>query len=189
MKSFYLKLRGQNTINIITLIAGICLALFPGFFVKTVCYILGVLAVCYSIYKFIRIYKYPSSALGLITPLILFFLGTNLIYRHDRVMSILPFSIGIYLMVGGINGLMKAHEIIGSFSKSNIKYYLPSGISLILGFILLFFPFGSTLLVLRVVGGALIYSALQGFITSHFDKNTQNNNGPIHADFEDKSEK
>ncbi len=188
MKGFYLRIRGQNTINIITLIAGICLAVFPGLFVKTVCYILGALAVCYAIYRFIKIYKSASFAFGMITPFIIFFLGLTLIYNHDGVMSILPITIGVYLMVGGISGLMKVHESIGAFSKNMIKYYLPSAISLIIGLILLFFPFGSTLLVLRVVGAALIYSALQNFFTGGFTKKPHRDNGPIEGKFEDKSD-
>ncbi len=188
MKGFYLKLKGQNTINIITLIAGICLAVFPGLFVKTVCYILGALAVCYAIYKFIKIYKSSASAFSMITPFIIFFIGLTLIYNHDGVMSILPITIGVYLMVGGISGLMKVHESFGAFSKNMIKYYLPSAISLIIGLILLFFPFGSTLLVLRVVGAALIYSAIQNFFTGDFNRKQKSSNGPIEGQYEDKSD-
>lgn len=186
MKKIVIKLGSQNTINIITLIAGICLLLFPSFFVKTVCYIAGAACICFAIFKFIMLYRTGLLSYTFFLPLITFFFGLMLIYSHNSILSLLPLTVGIYLIAGGINGIIRVKEMRGSFSWTNLKYFIPSAISLIFGLVLLLFPFGSIILVLRVVGAALIYSALQGYITFRFYSKPHNNNGPIEAEFEDK---
>lgn len=186
MKKLYIKLASGNSINLITLIAGICLLLFPGLFVKTACYIAGAACVCFAIFKFIMLYRTGLLSFTFFLPLITFFFGLILIYSHDSLISILPLTVGIYLIAGGINGIIRVKEIRGSFSKYSFKYFIPSGISLLFGLVLLLFPFGSIMLVLRVVGAALIYSALQGYITFKFYSKPRQDNGPIEVEFEDK---
>ena len=187
MKKISVKFSTQKSINIIMLISGICLLLFPSLFVKTVCYFAGAACICFSIFKFILLFKTGLLVFTFFLPLITFFVGLMLIYSHNGILSILPLTVSIYLIMGGIKSIMKVNEIYGSFNRHTIRHYIPSAISFAFGLVLLLFPFGSIILVLRVIGAALIYSTLQNHITLRFYSKPKSSNGPIEAEFEDKN--
>lgn len=174
--------------SIIMLVIGLGLLLFPEFFTATVCYILGALAIAFSISSVIKYVVSPITFFPLGYAIILFVIGIVLIVRHDSVISILPFVSGVFLLVNSIKEIMRALDYKKNYGQGWVSLLIPSLIMLVLGVILMAFPFGSVMLMLRIVGAALVYSAIENIFHINYIKRRIDKSEPIEGSFSDSNQ-
>lgn len=185
MNLFREFIKNGITASIILLISGLCLAIFPSFFIHTVCYILGALSIAYAVIRFIAYFSSQFSYFGIGASFLFFILGIALISNPYGVASMLPTIIGIYLVIDGISKLKKAID----YKNMNISGWqavaIPAAISIIAGILLWIFAHGVTAIALRVIGVIFIVKAIEGFFNFSYVRKKIDKSTPIEGDFSD----
>lgn len=159
MKKFY---SNQSIFTIIYLILGIILLIHPMAVGKAVCYIMGIVALCYGAWRIYAYWKVREMAgffqIDLITGVVLVVLGLTALCRPSLLISILPAIIGLIILMDGLVTVNKAVNL--RKLDYRWKYLLFSGLAImILGLILVVNPFGSAMLMMRFLGITLIFDA------------------------------
>lgn len=178
-------LKAQSVSAIVMLVIGLGLLIFPGFFAQTVCYILGALAIAFAVSSIISYIRSPIVFFPMGYGIALFIIGIVLISYHKQVISILPLGVGIYLVINGISELLRALEYKKSYGGNWNSVIIPACITLAFGIILVLFPFGSTMFMLRVIGAALIYCAAENLFHFGYVSRKIDSLGPIEGSFTD----
>lgn len=156
MKKFY---SNQSVFTIIYLILGVILLIHPMAVGKLVCYTIGILSLCYGLWRIYGYWKIREMAgffqIDLITGVILAVLGVIALSRPSLLLSILPLILGLIILMDGLVTLNKALNL--RKMDYRWKYLLSwSLVVMILGIVLVINPFGSALLMMRFLGAALI---------------------------------
>lgn len=144
--------------SVIILVLGIFLFIQPDTIIRIVSIILGGIILVPGITSLIDYFKnkyQPSLITGIVTIII----GLILIINMELVASILPFILGIYFIINGINRLQYALEIRRqgmNFTTSLIFSIL----IIICGILFIINPFGGALAITKVMGIFMIIYAL-----------------------------
>lgn len=180
--------------SVIILVLGIFLFIQPDTIIRLVSIILGGIILIPGITSLLDYFKnkyQPSLITGVVTILI----GLILIINTELVASILPFILGIYFIINGINRLQYALEI----KKQNINY-TPSLVFSILiilcGVLFIINPFGGALVITKVMGIFMIIYAVLDLTNSIIIKREMNDiknskpmkNAVIEIEMENKDE-
>ncbi len=145
--------------SVVILVLGIFLFIQPDMIVHMISIILGGIILIPGITTLMDYFrnKYQPS---LITGIVTIIIGLILIINTKLVASILPFILGIYFVVNGINRLQYAL----SLKKQNIPYTTSLVFSILIilcGILFIINPFEGALVITKVMGIFMIlYSAL-----------------------------
>lgn len=188
MKNIRIYFSSSNSTNTILLICGLLLFILPHLLISSICFILGVICIIKACTDLSLFLKYPAMRFSLFKSILLFILSLILFFRHTDIVSILPVTVGIYLFIDGVSGIVRCLDIKKSRRNYSPKIFVAPAITFGLGLILLVFPFESTTTVLRIIGIALIYEALKGFFSHRYIKRTSYKSKPLESDFVDISD-
>ena len=176
--------------SVIILVLGIFLFIQPDTIIRIVSIILGGIILIPGITSLIDYFKnkyQPSLITGIVTIII----GLILIINTQLVASILPFILGIYFIINGINRLQYALEI--RRQGMNFTTSLVFSILIIIcGVLFIINPFGGALAITKVMGIFMIIYALLDLTNSILLKreihevNEAMKNAIIEIDVEDK---
>lgn len=146
--------------SVIILVLGIFLFIQPDTIIRMISIILGGIICIPGITSLINYFKtkYQSS---LISGVVTIIIGLILIINTELVASILPFMLGIYFIINGINRMQYALEL----KKQNYPNYTASLVFSILiiicGGLFIINPFKGALAITKVIGiFMIIYSLL-----------------------------
>ena len=101
------------------------------------------------------------------TGLLLALAGLALIVFKPLFISILPFLLGAVLVIGGAYRLQGALDLIRLKGAHHRPVLISSAVSIALGLIVVFNPFESGMILLRVIGAALILEAVMDGVYTH----------------------
>lgn len=180
--------------SVIILVLGIFLFIQPDTIIHMISIILGGIILIPGITSLIDYLKnkyQPSLISGVITTII----GLILIVNTTLVASILPFILGIYFVVNGINRLQYALQL----KKQTIHYSTSLVFSILIiicGILFIMNPFGGALVITKVMGIFMIlYAVLDLSNTIYIKKemnvakrNTNMKNAVIEIEVEDKND-
>lgn len=144
--------------SVIILVFGIFLFIQPDTIIRLVSVVLGGIILIPGIISLIDYFrnKYqPSLISGIVTIII----SLILIINTELVASILPFVLGIYFIINGINRLQYALEI----KKQGINFtpsLVFSILIIICGILFIINPFGGALVITKVMGIFMIIYAI-----------------------------
>ena len=145
--------------SVIILVLGIFLFIQPDTIIHMISIILGGIILIPGITSLIDYFKnkyQPSLISGIVTIII----GLILIINTKLVASILPFILGIYFVINGINRLQYALEL----KRQQINYTISLAFSILIiicGILFIINPFGGALVITKVMGiFMIIYSLL-----------------------------
>lgn len=144
--------------SVIILVLGIFLFIQPDTIIHMISIILGGIILIPGITSLIDYFKnkyQPSLISGVITIII----GMILIVNTKLVASILPFILGIYFIVNGINRLQYALQL----KKQTIHYSTSLVFSILIiicGILFIINPFGGALVITKVMGVFMIIYAV-----------------------------
>lgn len=144
--------------SVVILVLGIFLFIQPDTIIHMISIVLGGVILIPGIISLVDYFKnkyQPSLISGVVTIII----GLILIINTKLVASILPFILGIYFIVNGINRLQYALQL----KKQNLNYVASLVFSLLIiicGILFIVNPFGGALVITKVMGIFMIVYAL-----------------------------
>ena len=160
-----LHLSGSQMILGLAMIAlGLILLIAPGTAVSFVFNGIGALCIGIGILNLIRYFTMDArasiSSNALSSGIILIAGGLAVILLKETLMSIIPVFFGVAILIGGIGKLQAALH----FRRMNAqRWYVElifAAVSIIFGALILFNPFSTAMLLMRVIGLALLIEGL-----------------------------
>lgn len=156
--------------SIISLILGLFLVIKPEISSNIISYIIGAGFVFYGVvhimsYIFVKdedLFQF-DLAKGIITTGI----GLFFIFKPTFIVSVLPFVLGVAILINGIFSLQSACNFYRHSSKNWLSVFIPSLITIILGALVVINPFKWAKALLVIIGAFLIWNAIWDFWT-HF---------------------
>ena len=144
----------------VLLVIGIFLFIQPDTVIRMISVVLGLLFLVPAITSLVDYFKEKNNS-SLVIGIITILISLILIINTEFVASILPFILGIYFVVNGINRLMYAVELkkqgFVDFSKSLVLALL----IIFVGIIFIINPFKGALAITKIIGiFMIIYSVL-----------------------------
>ena len=145
------------------LLLGIVLAIWPEGSAKMLCYCIGSVVTIYGVFNIIAYFTrrgleglHPELLAGIVAAAF----GVFTLLKPTVIASILPFVLGLIIVVDGAVNLKRAMTLRSlDFSKWSI-YFLLSCLTILLGVGAVLNPFDSLTLLLRLIGLVLIYEGI-----------------------------
>lgn len=151
------------------IILGILLVFQSEYTIMTIAYIIGAILIAIGALAIIRFIKNISSGKGeldIVYGLVTIILGALVINNHQAIASVIPFVMGIGIIISSATKLQYAFELK---SKGNSQWkitMLASIISVICGVVLLFNPFKGAVVITQIVGTFIIIYGVLDIIST-----------------------
>lgn len=199
MKAKKLNLRAPKISTIVVaalyILLGVCLMLRPETSLTTLCYLLGGVTLLLGIIKIIGYFSKNLYCLAfqfdLVMGILAVIFGLLLLFHPRFITAILPFVVGVFVLLGGLLAIQSARDS-RAFGLSNWWVLLLLAIlSVVLGAVLMFKPFGSAVVIMSVIGVSLIFTGVEKLIVVILTiykgkkKNAPGDDGAIEVDFKD----
>lgn len=179
MKSFFAKFGQRKLFTSATLLlmlaVGMMLLIQPEGIYNLVLNVAGGVILAFGVIRIITYFKgdpYESMRDSRFTTgLLMALAGLALIVFKPLFISILPFLLGAVLIIGGAFRLQGAIDLKRLSGLHHRPVLISSIVSIALGLLVVFNPFESGIILLRVIGAALIFEAVtDGIYTHQFQK-------------------
>lgn len=172
IKSVFERIR-SNWIasSIATIIIGLILLLFPTVTLNFISYCLGAVALVMGVIRTVRYFRqdhtYPFLFQSdLVVGLITIGLGIFMMTQPKTVISLIPHIFGILVAGCGVGNILRAMDAKKA-GLSQWGFLLGLAIiSVVLGVLIMFNPFGALELVVTIIGGGLIYEGATDLFTT-----------------------
>lgn len=171
---FYWSGPGSRWPAICAILLGAVLMIFPGMSGKVFCWALAIGALVYAascIWQYISSRRMAVPAGSLLTQGVIFAaIGLFCLLRPVRVLSFLPFLLGLILLLVGLSKLPFAIDAYHMKTPS-FRYLLVSSIApLVLGAVLLWNPFGAVKGMIAFFGLSLIIAGVSDLLAGRAAK-------------------
>ena len=141
-------------------IIGLLLLINPSIFTSTISYVLGGILLAFGIIKLIGYFRENNFENDILMTIILCAAGIFIIAKPDFIFKILAFFFGVYMLCQGIYSL-KGALLIKEYNKENwTAPMIVAVLTTIIGLVIVFNPFGTVKATLKILGIALIISAI-----------------------------
>ena len=155
--------------SVATVAIGLLLVIYPDFTGKAICYIIGVVLISKGALGILARYRNKNlpqpvvfELMGGITTC---FMGLFVIRRSAMLISIIPFVVGMFLLISSVTSLQKAFEMKRlNYAKWNHGLVFTL-IKLALALIIVMNPFGTAMALTRFIGACLVYDGATGLVT------------------------
>lgn len=176
--SFFEKMRKDAVLAATAyLILGAVLLFFPGIAVVTMVHILAIAAAVIGVITIILYFAKGDKSAGsggLIKGIVYLAAAAALYFAAPLIVSVIPFVLGILIVISGVVKLQEAMDLMKHKQKSwglLLVFAIPS---IVLGILAIVNPFKAAELLLRIIGISLIYSAVSDLLTVfYFSKKTK----------------
>ena len=162
VKSFYFA------VSIFYIIIGLIMLLNPEFIANFINYVIGSIILVYGIVYLIKLYQQKNGEVikfDFLAGVFLLSLGLYLVLNSNILLTLIPFCSGFIIILDGV------YQLINSFKLKKNNYHLWY-INLIIGLLFIGFAvyiminyLNISYLIIRIVGGVLIFDALTDFYT------------------------
>ena len=170
MDSLKKVFRSSIVSSLILMILGILLFFQSEFTIMVIAYVIGAILIAIgslAIVKFVQnINNKQKNELDIVYGLGTIILGILVIKNHQTIASIIPFVIGVSIIINSSTKLQFAFELKAKENPQWKMTMLTSIISVACGVILLFNPFKGAILITQVVGGFIILYAILDIIST-----------------------
>lgn len=162
----YIKIFKTTTISssLIYIIFGILLILMPDAISNFICYAIGALGIIFGASRIINYYNLKKkniiSSIDLIIGISSLVFGMIVIVNPKAFASIIPFIIGIYILIIGYFKLRQSFDLKDNNYMGWKSMMISSIITLSLGIVVVFNPFETLTLIIRVVGIVFVLNNL-----------------------------
>ncbi len=144
-------------------VLGVILLIFPATTARTICYLIAGIAIVIGLVNLIvyftrnvtRNYYRNDFVAGLL----LMVLGIFVIYKVDLVISLVPFIIGLCIIVSGLFKLQGALDVQRMGGNAVLILGL-AVVNVVIGILMVINPFDSAMLLYRLLGAGLLFSGL-----------------------------
>lgn len=157
------ELKWQSMLyQILYILMGVVLLLFPETTAKTICYaaggaaiVVGVVVVCIYLFRDAAKNAYKND---FVSGLVSILLGIFLFYKVDLILELIPFLLGIAVIISGFMKLQNCIDVRRMGYGNGLALFLLALINVIIGIILLVDPFQKAIFLFRLIGVGLIFS-------------------------------
>lgn len=173
VKSFYFA------VSIFYIIIGLIMLLNPEFIANFINYVIGSIILVYGIVYLIKLYQQKNGEVikfDFLAGVFLLSLGLYLVLNSNILLTLIPFCSGFIIILDGV------YQLINSFKLKKNNYHLWY-INLIIGLLFIGFAIyiminylNISYLIIRIVGGVLIFDALTDFYTYFVMKKNKKTN-------------
>lgn len=155
--------------SVATLLIGLLLVIYPGFTGKAICYLIAAALIGKGAGNILSRYRNKSLPQPVVFELMggisNIFLGLFVALRSEMLISIIPFVVGMFLLVSSVTSLQKAFELKRmNYAKWNHGLIFTL-IKLALALVIVMNPFGTAMALTRFIGGCLVYDGATGLVT------------------------
>lgn len=155
--------KGLMGSSVLTLILGLVLLIAPGASLKFITFIIALGAILMGVIQLVEYIKMPKEnrimSLSLILAIVLLAVGIFLMLNLTALVNFITLMIGIFVAVKSIFKIQFAFNLRGISDKW--KYNLVVGlVGMTIGVLLIFNPFGSAEMFLRIIGLILAVSSV-----------------------------
>ena len=167
LKKFF---RSSIVISTILIVLGILLVFYSEFTIMAIAYIIGAILIAIgalAIIKFVQnINNNKKNELDIVYGLGTIILGILVINHHETIASIIPFVIGVGIIISSSTKLQYALELKTQNNPQWKMTLFVSIISVACGVILLFNPFRGAVIITQVVGMFIILYGILDIIST-----------------------
>ena len=161
--------------SIAYLILGFILLIKPGTALVTIVHILAIVAAVIGVVSLVSYFrdKYSVGNGGVVKGIVYFVIAAFLYFGAGFIISIVPFILGILIVISGIVKLQEALDMMKYKADGSVTVLIIAILSLVFGILILINPFGTAELLFRIIGIALIYNGVSDLLTVfYFSKKT-----------------
>lgn len=162
-------MKGKNSLliaSVVYLILGLIFLFFPGQTTRLFCTAVGALLLLYGAVTVISFFVHQGGDRGfslqaeLILGVISAIVGIFFLTRPSVILSILPVILGLYILIDALVNLKRGMDLRACGYAGWTAALVLSLISLVLGAVILWNPFATQLLLVRVIGAAFLYQGV-----------------------------
>lgn len=165
MREIFSKLKNLSLITIAAgLITGILLLFQPDETVQFVSMLCGITVIMLGVGAWISYFTKVKSTILAILGSLAIIAGIILCIKYKSIISVVLFLFGIFVLISGIVDFISAIDAKRNDLKSWLLSLIMAGASIILGLLVVVNPFGSMLVLTKMLGVALIIYAVMDLI-------------------------
>lgn len=151
------------------IVLGLVLVIFPATTARTICYMIAGIAIVVGLVNLVvyftrnitRNYYRNDFVMGLLMVV----LGIFVIYKADLVIALVPFIIGLCIIVSGLFKLQGALDVQRMGGNSVVILGLAI-VNVVIGILMVINPFESAILLYRLLGVGLLFSGITDMVST-----------------------
>lgn len=152
-------------------VLGLVLLLFPDFTTGFLCTAVGLLLLAYGVITVISFFVGSNGSYSfqfeLIIGVFAAILGGLFLLKPHMLLSILPIIFGLYILIDGLTNLKRGLDMRSYGYAGWTTTLVLSIVSMALGGVILWNPFSTHLLLVRIIGGTFLYEGLTDLWATH----------------------
>ena len=154
---------------VLYLVLGLILVLFPATTARMICYMIAGIAIIIGLVNLVvyftrnitKNYYRNDFVMGLLMIL----LGIFVIYKVDLIIALVPFIIGLCIVVSGLFKFQGALDMQRMGGNAALILAL-AVVNVVIGVLMVINPFDSALLLYRLLGAGLLFSGLTDLVSN-----------------------
>lgn len=155
--------------SVATLAIGLLLVIYPDFTGKAICWLIAASLIAKGAGSILSRYRNKSLPQPVVFELMggisTIFMGLFVALRSEMLISIIPFVVGLFLLISGVTSLQKAFEMKRmNYAKWNHGLIFTL-IKVALALVIVMNPFGTAMTLTRFIGACLVYDGATGLVT------------------------
>ena len=155
--------------SVATLAIGLLLVIYPDFTGKAICWLIAASLIAKGAGNILSRYRNKSLPQPVVFELMggisTIFMGLFVALRSEMLISIIPFVVGLFLLISGVTSLQKAFEMKRmNYAKWNHGLIFTL-IKVALALVIVMNPFGTAMTLTRFIGACLVYDGATGLVT------------------------
>lgn len=168
---FFKELKWNSIVSSLIYIGlGIILFFMPGTSLEVILNVIGIGTIMVGILSLIRYFTYDARDSfyrnDFLFGLIGIAIGALIFLRKDIFGSLIPFILGIAILISGFVKLQDAIDASRLGYKNSIIYIILAVINIIAGIVVIFNPFTTAVMLFMIIGISLIYSGISDIIST-----------------------
>lgn len=152
-------------------ILGLVLLFFPDLTTGLICAAVGLLLLAYGIVSIVSFFAGSNGGFAfqfeLVVGVFAAILGGLFLLRPHMLLSILPIIFGLYILVDGLTNLKRGLDMRSFGYAGWTATLVMAAVSMALGGVILWNPFSTHLLLVRIIGSAFLYEGVTDLWATH----------------------
>lgn len=145
-------------------IMGIILLVYPETTARTLCYVVGIAGVVIGIFTVLaylfrdvqKNYYRNDFILGMVEVA----LGAFVLYKADLIIALIPFLLGILVVISGISKLQNCIDVRRMNYGSGLVFFIMAMVNIVIGVVLVMAPFEAAKVMFMLIGVGLLISGI-----------------------------
>lgn len=150
---------------------GLVLLFFPDLTTSLICTVAGFLLLAYGVVSIISFFAGSNGGFvfqfELVVGLFAAILGGLFLFKPHMLLSILPVIFGLYILVDGLTNLKRGMDMRSYGYAGWTATLVMAVVSMVLGGVILWNPFSTHLLLVRIIGASFLYEGVVDLWATH----------------------